>query len=103
NHPPGDRAAPVLMREVQQISRLLRAALRAFLSDSEIKINVQALQGELESLWSDIALYERRVLVRDLAIDLQRIPELMLMMTEKVDARTLLDSGGATRKLDSNR
>ncbi len=103
NHPLADRSAPILMREVQQINRLLRAALRAFLAEAEISLNAKAVQGEMESLWGDIALYERRVLVRDLAIDLERIPELMLIITEKVDAKALLDSGGQTRKLDSNK
>ncbi len=57
----------------------------------------------MESLWSDIALYERRVLVRDLAIDLQRIPELMLIITERVDAKSLLENNSLARKLDANR
>ena len=103
NHPLGDRSAPMLMREVQQINRLLKAALRAFLAEPKISISSQAIQSEMESLWSDIALYERRMLVRDLAIDLQRIPELMLIITDKVDAKALLDSGGLARKLNSNK
>ncbi len=103
NHPLSDRSAPMLMREVQQISRLIKAAMRAFLADSEISISAQAIQGEMESLWGDILLYERRVLVRDLAIDLERIPELMLLITEKVDTKALLDSSGLARKLDANR
>ncbi|MEP7291018.1 MAG: hypothetical protein ABI835_04510 [Chloroflexota bacterium] len=102
NHPLADRSAPILMRELQQISRLLKAAMRAFLSDSAISIDAAAIQGEMESLWGDIALYERRMLVRDLAIDLERIPELTLMITEKVDAKALLDSG-ISKKLDSNK
>ena len=102
-HPLADRSAPMMMREVQQMSRLLKAALRAFLGDAKISISGKAIQAELESLWSDIALYERRVLVRDLAIDLQRIPELMLIITEKVDAKSLLDNNGLARKLDANR
>ena len=85
------------------MSRLLKAALRAFLADAEIALNSKAIQGEMESLWSDIALYERRMLVRDLAIDLERIPELMLMISEKVDTKSLLDSSGLARRLDSNK
>ncbi|MCK6579699.1 MAG: hypothetical protein L6Q98_16520 [Anaerolineae bacterium] len=102
NHPLGDRAAPALMREVQQINRLLKTALRAFGEDEKIALTPAAIRGELESLWAVIALYERRTLVKDLAIDLQRIPELALMITEKADVRTLQDSGVAKR-LDMNR
>lgn len=103
NHPLADRSAPILMRELQQISRLLKAAMRAFLSEGEISVNARAIQGEMESLWGDIALYERRMLVRDLAIDLERIPELLLIITEKVDAKALLDNGGISKKLDANK
>ena len=103
NHPLADRSAPILMRELQQMSRLLKAALRAFLSDAAISINSKAIQGEMESLWSDIALYERRMLVRDLAIDLERIPELMLLITEKVDSKALIDNSSLSRRLDSNK
>ncbi len=102
-HPLADRSAPMMMREVQQMSRLLKAAQRAFLSEATISVSVKAIQDEMESLWSDITLYERRVLVRDLAIDLQRIPELMLIITEKADAKSLLENSGSVRKLDANR
>ncbi len=102
-HPLADRSAPMMMREVQQMSRLLKAALRAFLAEAQISISAAAIQAEMESLWGDIALYERRVLVRDLAIDLQRIPELMLIITERVDAKSLLENNGQARKLDANR
>ncbi len=103
NHPIGDRAAPILLREIQQIARLLKAALRAFLSEASLSISAQAIQGEMESLWGDIALYERRTLVRDLAIDLERIPELILMITEKTDVKSLIENTGLARKMDSNR
>jgi len=105
NHPLADRSAPVLMREVNQIARLLKNALRTFPPNTpRIAIAADAIIGELESLWSDIALHERRTLVRDLAIDLQRIPELTLMMTERVDVKGLQDSSnGLTRKIDANR
>jgi hypothetical protein len=102
NHPLGDRAALALMREVQQINRLLKTALRAFGDNEKIALTPAAIRGELESLWETISLYERRALVKDLAIDLQRIPELALMITDKVDVRMLQDSGAAKR-LDMNR
>lgn len=103
NHPLGDRSAPILLREVQQITRLLKAALRAFLSETDLALDARSIQGEMESLWGDIALYERRTLVRDLAIDLERIPELILMITDKTDVKSLLENSGLARKMDSNR
>jgi len=104
NHPLADRSAPILMREVSQIARLLKNALRTFPPDTRISISAEAIQGELESLWGDIALHERRSLVRDLAIDLQRIPELTLLISEKADGKGLQDgSNGLARRLDANR
>ncbi len=103
-HPLGDRSAPILLREVQQIARLLKSAVRTLPPDTRVTISAEALQGELESLWSDIALHERRSLVRDLAIDLQRIPEMTLLITDRADTRALQDSSaGLARKLDANR
>jgi len=101
-HPLSDRSASSLMREAQQINRLLKAALRAFAENEKITLNAGAIRSELESLWEGIALYERRTLVKDLAIDLQRIPELALIVTDKADVRLLQDSGAA-RRLDMNR
>ncbi len=105
NHPLADRSAPVLMREVNQIARLLKNALRTFPpTGPRPSISAEALIGELESLWGDIALHERRSLVRDLAIDMQRIPELTLMITERADSKGLQDSNaGIARKLDANK
>jgi hypothetical protein len=100
-HPLSDRAAHVLLREIEQINRLLKTALRAIPSDRRIHLSAAALQEEIESLWGDISLHERRTLVRDLAIDLQRIPEITLMITERADVKVLQDDSGIGRKLES--
>ncbi len=102
-HPLGDRASHNLLREVEQINRLLASALRALPSDRKFSIEAAAIQGDIESLWGDLSLVERRTLVRDLAIDLQRIPDLILMITEKYDQKVLQDDSGLARKLDTNR
>lgn len=100
-HPLGDRAAHVLLREIEQMNRLFRTALRAIPSDKRFAVSAAALQAEIESLWGDISLHERRNLVRDLAIDLQRIPDLALLVTERADLKVLQDDSGLARKLDS--
>jgi hypothetical protein len=102
-HPLGDRASHNLLREIQQINRLLANALSAVPPGAKFSISAQSLQGDIESLWSDLSLNERRTLVRDLAIDLQRIPELALLMTERVDQRILQDDSGLSKKLAANR
>ncbi|MDL1900032.1 hypothetical protein FBR02_04600 [Anaerolineae bacterium CFX9] len=102
-HPLGDRAAHLLVREVQQINRLLRAALRAAPAERKLNLSARAITLEVESLWEDISLHERRALVRDLAIDCQRIPELALLMTERADPKALEINSGLGKKLDTNK
>lgn len=102
-HPLGDRASHNMLREIQQINRLLANALSAVPPGTKFSMSAQVLQGDIESLWSDLSLNERRTLVRDLAIDLQRIPELALMMTEKLDQRVLQDDSNLSKKLNSTR
>jgi hypothetical protein len=101
NHPLGDRASHVLLREVEQINRLFKSALRAIPPDKRASLLASALQDEIESLWGDISLHERRTLVRDLAIDLQRIPEITLTINERADIKVLQDDSGLARKLES--
>jgi hypothetical protein len=86
-----------------KINRLLAASLRAVPEDRKSAVPAAALQGDLESLFSELSLQERRSLVRDLAIDLQRIADLTLMITERYDPRVLQDDSGLSRKLDSAR
>lgn len=100
-HPLGDRAAHVLLREVEQINRLFKTALQAIPLERRATLSSAALQDEIESLWGEISLHERRSLVRDLAIDLQRIPDLTLVITERADTKVLQDDSGVGRKLDS--
>lgn len=100
-HPLGDRASHVLLREIEQINRLFKSALRAIPPDKRVSLSAAALQDEIESLWGDISLHERRTLVRDLAIDFQRIPELTLAITEHADIKVLQDDSGLARKLES--
>lgn len=108
-HPLGDRAAHSVLREVQQINRLLRAALAAIPApgavekDRRFVLSAAALHQEIESLWNEIALTEQRALVRNLAIDLQRIAETVLLMTDRVDTRVLQDDSGLAKKLETNR
>lgn len=109
DHPLANRASHLLAREVQQINRLLRAALAAIPApgavekDRRFVISAAALHSEVESLWEEISLHEQRALVRNLAIDLQRISEVVLRVTEKYDVKVLQDDSGLARKLEANR
>jgi hypothetical protein len=101
NHPLMDRSAPSVMRDAAVTDRLLRNALKAFPLQSTITMSAEAIHGEIESLWGDISLYERRELVRDLAIDLQRIPVLLAYISEHGDVKAMEDKSGLGKKIDT--
>ncbi|MDX2161813.1 MAG: hypothetical protein SF162_10855 [bacterium] len=103
SHPLGDRTAPALLREVQTMSHILKNALLTFPYSGKISVRASEIIAEIESLWGDITLHERRELVNDLASDLQRIPDMMLSITNRIDAKALIDQNNLTRKLDSNK
>jgi hypothetical protein len=103
NHPLADRAAPIMLREVQLMNRLLRSALRAVPADVRFTMNAEVIRLEIESLWGEVSQQEQRALTHSLAVDLQRIPELLLMITERVDKKLFQEDSGLVRKLDANR
>jgi len=102
-HPMGARATHLLLRELQQMTRLIKTALRAFPADERPSVSAEDIRAEIESLWGDISLAERRSLVKDLAVDCQRIAELSLAICEKADPRVLQDDNSEGRKLEQMR
>jgi hypothetical protein len=102
-HPLNARAAHLLLKDLPGMNRLLRTAIRAFPANEKVTIGADVIRAETESLWGEITLAERRALVRDLAIDLQRIPDLVLMITERGDARALQDDSTLGKRLDMMR
>lgn len=101
-HALGERAAPVMRDTVKISDTILRSALRAFPPDKKITLSVEAIQGEMDSLWGDLSLEKRREIVRDLAIDLQRTAELTAIIAAEGTDKAMEDSGLA-RKLEDNK
>jgi hypothetical protein len=102
-HPFTDRAAPSLLLETQVAVRMLRNLLQAFPPEHTINVTSDALRAEMESLWGDLSLTERRRLVRTLAGDFQQLPELITHIYETSDPKALEPTSGLGRKLDANR
>jgi hypothetical protein len=100
-HPLRERAVHLLLRELQQMTRLIKTAARAFPSDERVAVDAEDIRAEIDSLWNEIALHERRALVKDVAIDCQRIAELTLAITDKADPRLVQEDGASGRRLDS--
>jgi hypothetical protein len=101
-HTLGERSAPMLKEQVEITNGLLRGLPRAFPTDKPVNVKTEALRGELESLWGDIPLAKRREIVRNLAIDFQRLAQLVVIISEQGNPKAMEDSG-LGRKLDENR
>jgi hypothetical protein len=102
-HPLGDRTAPSLMREAGLAANMLRGLLKAFPPDESLTLTTADIRAEIESLWGDLPLVERRSLVRDLAIDLQHLPDIILHIAERGDPRVMDEKNRQGRDLDANR
>jgi len=98
----GERSAPTLRDAAKIANGVLRGAIRAFPPDKKITLSIEALRGELESLWGDIPLAKQREIVRDLAVDLQRTSELTAIIAADGTDKAMEDSGLA-RKLEDNK
>lgn len=101
-HTLGERSAPTLKEQVEIINGLLRSLIRAFPPDRRVSVSAAAIRSELESLWGDLPLAKRREIVRNLAINFQRVAELVVIITEQGSAKAL-DDNTLGRKLDESR
>jgi hypothetical protein len=99
-HPLGTRGAHDLLHDVQVSLRLLRGFLRAFPAEGRWKFTSEMLWSELESLWDELPLEDRRKLVHDLAFDLQRLPEYVMLIAEQGNPRALVEDDRNMRKLE---
>jgi hypothetical protein len=102
HHPLGERSAPMVRDETEIASHLLRSLLQSFPPDKDVRMKARAILGELDSLWGGIPLEQQREAVRGLAIDLQRLPDLVLHIAANGDARAL-ENSGLGRRLDSGK
>jgi hypothetical protein len=100
-HPFGARSAPDLLHHAQVTNIVLRACLRPFPVDSKRTYSASAIRSEIESLWDDIPLHDRRRLVRDLAVDFQRVPSLVLFIAVHGSPRVLNEDDGQGKRLDT--
>ena len=100
-HPLGERSAPLLKDEVEVANQLLRGIVDAFPPDKEVRVTAEAIRGEVESLWGVIDEAMRKDMVRDLAVDFQRLAQLVAHIEENGDPRSL--QTGGNRKLEEGK
>ena len=101
HHPLGERSAQLFKDEAEITSQLLRGIAQAFPPDKEVRVTAGAIRGEIESLWGVIDESQRKDMVRNLAIDCQRIAQTVSYIEENGDPRAL--QLGGTRKLEEGK
>jgi hypothetical protein len=101
--PLGQRSAPMLKQQSQIVNSVLRSLLRAFPRERRVMLGVRAIRAELDSLWGEISLHRQRELVRNLAIDFQRVADLIPIIDEQGNLKALDGDSGIGRKLDANK
>jgi hypothetical protein len=99
-HPLAARTSHDLVTDVGVTLRLLRGFLRAFPAEGRWKIEAEVLWDELESLWDEVPLADRRKLVQTMALDFQRLPEYILLIAELGNPRALVEEDRNMRRLE---
>ncbi|MBN1681427.1 MAG: hypothetical protein JW966_14190 [Anaerolineae bacterium] len=98
----GNRSAVMFLRETGAITRLFHGLQRAFTDKAMSEITVEALTGELDSLWSTLSLYNQRQLQEQFAQDCQHLAEAIGIMADHSNER-VLSEGGTGRQLETGR
>jgi hypothetical protein len=99
-HPLFARGAHDLVQDVGVTLRLLRGFMRAFPAEGRWKFSAELLWSELESLWDEVSLADRRKLVQDMSLDFQRLPDYILLIAEQGNPRALVEEDRNMRKLE---
>lgn len=103
-HPLGSRAGHMLLREIKITNSVLRSIHRTVPTDDKLpKPTKAAVEGEIDSLWNELDLAERRKLLRQLSTDFQRVAELVARIVQLSDARVMDDDNNLARRLHANR
>lgn len=102
-HPLGERSAQELMHDAEVSYQLLRGIIQAFPPEKPMNITAEAILGEVESAWGALDEAMRRDRVRDLAIDCQRLAQLVMHIQENGDARAVQPDSAYGRRLDEGK
>lgn len=99
-HPLFARGAHDLVQDVGVTLRLLRTFMRAFPAEGRWKFSADLLWSELESLWDEVPLADRRKLVGEMSLDFQRLPDYILLIAEQGNPRALVEEDRNMRRLE---
>ncbi len=102
HHPFSERSAPMVRDETQIANHLLRSVIETFPPDKDVNMKSKALLDEIESLWGNIPLEQQREVVRTLAIDYQRLSDLVVQIATQGDAK-VVENSSQGRRLDKGK
>ena len=101
-HPFGERSAPMVRDETQITHHLLRSVIQTFPPDKDVNVKAKVILDEVESLWGNIPLEQQREVVRMLAIDLQRLADLVAHIATQGDPK-VVENSSQGRRLDTGK
>lgn len=96
----GERSAPRVLDDTRVANAVLQSSLRAFPPSKKMTLNIEAIVGELESLWTEISLEKQREVVRELTVDLQRVGELTYLVAASGNPKAVEEGSSIVRKLE---
>jgi len=102
-HPFGDRNAPMMREETQIAHQVLRSIISAFPTTRETKIKASVLRDEMDSLWRNLSLHQQRQVVHTLALDFQRLADLIVVIADAADEKAMQPDSSLGQKLDENK
>lgn len=100
-HPLGNRNASGFLEDIQMAQESLQSA-NDCMGKANANVSGQAIYDEMESLWQAVPSSIQRDIVKDFAIDMQRLADLIPQIASSGDARAL-ENSGLGRKLAENK
>ncbi len=84
-------------------NELFQAAMNAFPLDETVNLTADRLEDDIDSLWTAVDREGQVRIIRDLAVDLQRIADLVGWIEANGDAKAYDDNNNLAKKIDSGK
>lgn len=102
NNPFAGYTAQTLMEDVLAADALFKAAQSVFPTNKPVKLTNNEVREETNSLVNSLTVEVDREVLRDLAIDLQRVPDLVALIEANGDARAF-EEGSLAQRIEAGK
>jgi len=103
DNPFAKRSGQDVKDDTSAVAAVVTHAAGAFPSDKPVKLTAKEVRDELDSMWGELSTDQQRELVRGLAIDCQRVAELVEQIAAQGDAKAFEEGSGLAQKLDTGK